>query len=181
MEDFTLPDSPRSEYVQDICLANRYTGKIFYDKLSFIFIEMLNFVKGPKELYPELDKWLYALKHLTEFKQRRKYLSGREFDQLFNLARYTNLTKEERRMYNASLKYKWDNKNVRDYEVSKGREEGREEGRKEERTKADEEKREMAIKLALDMLTDSEPIEKIIKYTKLTLKEIESLSSINEV
>ncbi|MNL38009.1 hypothetical protein D3C87_1601880 [compost metagenome] len=73
-------------------------------------------------------------------------------------------------MYNTSLKYKWDNKNVRDYEVSKGREE--------ERAKADEEKREIAIKLALDMLTDNEPIEKIIKYTKLTLKEIESINEV---
>ena len=28
-------------------------------------------------------------------------------------------------MYNASLKYKWDNKNVRDYEKNKAREEER--------------------------------------------------------
>jgi hypothetical protein len=42
------------------------------------------------------------------------------FDQLFDLARYANLTKEERDMYNASLKYKWDNKNVRDYAAKKG-------------------------------------------------------------
>src|SRR5690606_32069319 len=26
LEDFTLPDSPKSEYIQDICLANRFTG-----------------------------------------------------------------------------------------------------------------------------------------------------------
>jgi hypothetical protein len=51
----------------------------------------------------------------------------------------------------------------------------REEGRKEERTKADGEKREMAIKLALEMLADKEPLAKIIKYTKLTGEEIEAL------
>jgi predicted transposase/invertase (TIGR01784 family) len=170
LEDFTLPDSIKSEYIQDICLANRYTGKIFYDKLTLMFIELLNFVRKPHELHTQLDKWIYALKHLTEFKQRPEYLNGPEFDQLFNLAEYANLTREERDMYNTSLKYKWDNKNVRDYEVSKGREE--------ERAKADEEKREIAIKLALDMLTDNEPIEKIIKYTKLTLKEIESINEV---
>ncbi|MNL48896.1 hypothetical protein D3C87_1717830 [compost metagenome] len=74
-------------------------------------------------------------------------------------------------MYNASLKYKWDNKNVRDYEVNKGREEGKAEGREEERAKAREEKLEMAI----EMLADNEPIDKIAKYTKLSRKEIEAL------
>lgn len=42
-------------------------------------------------------------------------------------------------MYNASLKYKWDNKNVRDYEKNKAREE--------ERAKWREEKLKMVIKL----------------------------------
>ncbi|MOA39800.1 PD-(D/E)XK nuclease family transposase [compost metagenome] len=132
---------------------------------------MLNFVKEPHELDTKLDKWIYALKHLAEFKQRPEYLSGPEFDQLFNLAEYANLTRKERDMYNASLKYKWDNKNVRDYEVNKGREEGKAEGREEERAKAREEKLEMAI----EMLADNEPIDKIAKYTKLSRKEIEAL------
>lgn len=171
LEDFTLPDSLKSECLQDICLVNRYTGKIFYDKLSFIFIELLNFVKEADELDTELDKWLYVLKHLTEFEQLPAYLSSPEFDQLFNLAKYANLTKEERAMYNASLKYKWDNKNVRDYEVSKGREEGLKEGL----AKVEREKREMAIQLALEMLTDNVSIDKISKYTKLSKEEIEAL------
>ena len=65
--------------------------------------------------------------------------SGPEFEKLFILARYANLTKEERAMYNASLKAKWDNKNVMDYAVEQGVERGREEGiakgREEERLK----------------------------------------------
>ena len=56
LEDFRLPDSIKSEFLQDVCLANRHTGKIFYDKLGFIFIEMLNFVKKPEDLDIELDK-----------------------------------------------------------------------------------------------------------------------------
>jgi predicted transposase/invertase (TIGR01784 family) len=160
LEDFTLPDSIKSEYLQDICLANRHTGKIFYNKLSLMFIELLNFVKEPYELYTELDKWIYALKHLTEFEQRPEYLYGAEFDQLFNLAEYANLTREERDMYNASLKYKWDNKNVRDYEVSKGREEG---------------EHKKAVEMAMEMLANNESIDKILKYTKLSREEIEVL------
>lgn len=162
LQNFNLPDTPKYEYLQDICLANRHTGKIFYDKLSFIFIELLNFVKKPHELHTELDKWLYALKHLTEFKRRPAYLSGPEFDQLFALAKYANLTEEERDMYNTSLKRKWDNKNVLDYAVEQGQ------------LKA---KHEQAIEMAKEMLAANEPIEKIIKYTKLSADEIKALQS----
>lgn len=160
LEDFRLPDGIKTEYLQDICLANRHTGKIFYDKLSFIFIEMLNFVKGPADIQTELDKWLYTLKHLTEFKYRPEYLSGPEFDQLFNLAKYANLTKEEQVMYNASLKRKWDNKNVLDYAVA---------------TAEQKAKHEKAIEMARKMLTANEPLDKVVEYTGLTIEQIESL------
>ncbi|WP_370583061.1 PD-(D/E)XK nuclease family transposase [Pedobacter sp. MC2016-24] len=159
-----------------ICLANSHTGKIIYDKLSLIFIEMINFFKGLEQLETDIDRWLYALKHLTEFRTRPAYLSGPEFDQLFNLAQYANLTKKEKAMYDASLKYKWDNKNVRDYEVSKGREEGREqgraEGREEERSKALEDKREIALELKKTGLD----LDFIAKTTKLSLEEIQGLN-----
>jgi len=164
LEDFNLPDSPKFEYVQDICLANRYTGKIFYDKLGFIFIGLLNFVKRQDELDSELDQWLYVLKHLTEFNKRPKYLSSSEFDQLFDLAKYANLTEEEREMYNVSLKRKWDNKNVMDYAVETAEAEGIARG---------EHKR--AVEMAREMLSDNAPVVKISKYTKLSVEEIEAL------
>lgn len=155
-----MPDSPKYEYLQDICLANRYTGKIFYDKLSFIFIEMPNFVKKPHELHTELDKWLYALKHLTEFKKQPVYLTGPEFDQFFALAKYANLTKEERDMYNTSLKQKWDNKNVLDYAVEQAKQKG---------------EYKKAIEMAKEMLADGFPIDQIVKYTKLSEEEVQAI------
>lgn len=172
LENFNLPDTPRYEYLQDICLANRHTGKIFYDKLSFIFIEMRNFVKKPHELHTELDKWLYALKHLTEFKKQPVYLSGPEFDHFFALAKYAGLTKEERDMYNTSLKQKWDNKNVMDYAVAQGKLQGKLQGELQGRLEGElKAKREMAAKL----LAKNTPIEEIIELTGLSKEEIESL------
>lgn len=161
LEDFNLPDCSRTEYVQDIGLANRYTGEIFYDKLSFIFIQMLNFVKKPDELETDLDKWLYALKHLTEFKKRPEYLSGPEFDQLFNLASYANLTKKEKEMYNTSLKYKWDNKNVLDYAVGEAEKKG---GHRK------------AIEMALKLKAKHTHLGEIAELTDLSIAEIEALS-----
>jgi predicted transposase/invertase (TIGR01784 family) len=40
LEDFTLDDSPEDKYLHDICLCNRDTGEIFYDKLGYTYIEL---------------------------------------------------------------------------------------------------------------------------------------------
>jgi predicted transposase/invertase (TIGR01784 family) len=160
LEDFNLPGNSKTKYLQDICLVDKATGKIFYDKLSLMFITMLNFVKEPHELDTKLDKWLYALKHLIEFKQRPDFLSEAEFDELFNLAKYANLTREERNMYNASLKHKWDNKNVRDYERNKAREEG---------------KREEILKMVFKLKAKSISTDEIAELTGLSVEEIEAM------
>lgn len=160
LEDFNLPGNSKTKYLQDICLVDKATGKIFYDKLSLMFITMLNFVKEPHELDTKLDKWLYALKHLIEFKQRPDFLSEAEFDELFNLAKYANLTREERNMYNASLKYKWDNKNVRDYERNKAREEG---------------KREEILKMVFKLKAKSISTDEIAELTGLSVEEIQAV------
>ena len=53
------------------------------------------------------------------------------------------------------------------------REEGREEGRKEGRI---EEKERREIQMAIEMLANKEPIEKIVKYSHLTVEQIKELS-----
>jgi predicted transposase/invertase (TIGR01784 family) len=66
--------------------------------------------------------------------------------------------------YQQSLKIQRDNysalKTAEDRAEAKGRVEG---------------KHENAIEMALEMKKDGEPISKIIKYTKLTIEEIEAL------
>lgn len=41
--------------------------------------------------------------------------------------------------------------------------------------KADMEKKEMAIETARQMLAENEPVDKIVRYTKPSIKEIEAL------
>jgi hypothetical protein len=139
---------------------------------------MISFVKRPAELDTDLDKWLYLLKHLTEFPERPKYLSGSEFDPLFDLAEYANLNEEERNMYNQSLKHKWDNENAMDYAIETAVEEERAKAEKEKaelKAKAEQEKKEIAIQMARKMLTAKEPLRKITEYTGLSIQEIEGL------
>ncbi len=88
------------------------------------------------------------------------YLRKPIFEKLFSIAEYTNLTKEEKTMYDSNLKRKWDNKNVVDYAVQEAREE--------ERKKAQED-------IAREMIKDGVPVEQISKFTKLSIEEIEVL------
>lgn len=116
------------EYLHDICLCNRYTGEIFYDHLGYTFIELSKFVKTETELSSELDNWLFVLKNMSRIDKIPVYLRKPIFEKLFNIAAYSNLTKEEKTMYDSHLKSKWDNKNVLDYAKKEGRIEGIKEG-----------------------------------------------------
>jgi len=92
LEDFTLEDSPADAYLHDICLCNRDTGEIFYDKLGYTYIELSFFVKTDTDL----DKWLYFLKNMPRMDRLPVYLRKPIFEKLFSIAEYTNLTKEEK-------------------------------------------------------------------------------------
>ncbi len=118
LEDFTLEGSPEHTCLHDICLCNRDTGEIFYDKLGYTYIELSKFVKTDAELETDLHKWLYVLKNMSSMDKIPVYLRKPVFEKLFSIAEYTNLTKEEKTMYDSSLKIKWDNQSVLDYAVS---------------------------------------------------------------
>jgi predicted transposase/invertase (TIGR01784 family) len=160
LEDFTLDNNLAGEYLHDICLCNRDTGEIFYNKLGYTYIELRNFVKTETELDTDLDKWLYFLKNLPGMDRLPVYLRKPIFEKLFSIAEYTNLSKEEKEMYDSSMKHKWDNKNVVDY----AREEGKLEGKLEE-----------ARKIARELRKEGLAIEFIAKTTGLSIEEIEGL------
>ena len=164
LEDFTLQISPGREYLHDIYLCNRETGEIFYDKLGYTYIELRKFVKEGPELETDLDKWLYLLKNMSRMDKIPVYLRKPIFEKLFSIAEYTNLTKEEKTMYDSSLKYKWDNKNVLDYAKEEGIQEGIEKGKLEE-----------AREIAREMKKDGLPFEQVSKFTKLSIEEIKKL------
>jgi predicted transposase/invertase (TIGR01784 family) len=168
LEDFTLEDSHADAYLHDICLCNRDTGEIFYDKLGYTYIELSKFVKTEVDLHGDLDKWLFFLKNMSRMDKLPVYLRKPIFEKLFNIAEYSNLTKEERNMYDSSLKYKWDNKNVIDYAreegIAVGLEQGIEQGKLEE-----------ARQIAQEMKKDGLPTAQIVKFTKLSIEEIEKL------
>src|ERR1700712_3150845 len=84
LEDFTLQISDGKEYLHDICLCNRETGEIFYDKLGYTYIELRKFVKEEPELVTDLDKWLYVLKNISRMDKIPIYVRKPIFEKLFS-------------------------------------------------------------------------------------------------
>ena len=168
LDGFTLEDTPETAYLHDICLCYRNSGAVFYPGLEYIFMELLKFVKTEDELETDLDRWLYVLKNMSRMQKIPVYLRKPIFEKVFQIASYSNLTKEEKRMYDISLKRKWDNQNALAYARKEGIEEGIREGQK----KGEYEK---ALEMARVMKKDGLSVSVISKYTQLSEEEIGKL------
>ena len=126
--DFTFDDyesePERSQVVHEIKLKNQHNA-VFYDKLTFIYLEMPNFRKTEAELTTRLDKWLYFIQNLVDLTEIPRIFGGEEvFVKAFHKAELVNLDPAEKAGYDASLKIYRDLKGV----IDTAREEGREEG-----------------------------------------------------
>jgi predicted transposase/invertase (TIGR01784 family) len=194
--DFTFSDKDKDKtIVNRVQLIDKADCKVFYDKLTFIFIQIPNFNKTIDELETRLDRWLYVLKNLEKFDRIPEKIKDRVFKKVFKIAEYHQLSKNERAAYEDSLKYYRDLKNSFDTAEQDGFEKAeklyetklkeaqkreaeerkqREEAQKRE-AEAQKEKAEAMLKLGKRMKKYGEPIEEIQKETGLSKEEIEKL------
>ncbi len=157
----------KSEVVHTIKLKNQH-GKTFYDKLTYIYVEMPNFNKPEDNLSSRLDKWLFFIKNLEDFQSIPSIFSDKIFVKAFEKAELAKFGQEEMDKYEASLKVYRDLYSVIDSAFIEGKSEGLEEGRQ---AGLQEGKYNMA-KLLKD---NGVQIELIIQTTGLTREEIELL------
>lgn len=136
----------------DIKLSDTETNAVFYDKLTFIYLEMPKFKKSVDELETRFDKWLYVLRNLNRLDKVPEKLRERVFDKLFEAAEIARFTPEQIRSYEDSLKYYRDMKNSLD-------------------TARDEK----TIEIAKNALQEGLSIDLIVKLTGLSRKQIEGL------
>lgn len=54
----------------DVMLVDMKSKQLFYDKLTFIYLEMPKFLKKESELEDMFDKWLYAIRNLDSLMKR---------------------------------------------------------------------------------------------------------------
>lgn len=170
--DFIFDDHrAEHELLHFVELKNQHC-EVFYDKLKFIYIELPKFDKTEAELTTHFDKWLFVFRHLSHLQDRPKALQEKIFQKLFEAAEIAKFTQKEREIYEDSLKYYRDMKNVVDTAREEGREEGREKGIMEGIEKG---KKECLLEIARMMKKAGESTEKIRRYTGLSEDEIEVL------
>jgi predicted transposase/invertase (TIGR01784 family) len=122
--DFTFDDyeteTERNEVVHNIKLKNQ-NGKVFYDKLTFIYLEMPNFKQSEKELETRLDKWLYFIKNLEDFQSIPAIFTDEVFNKAFEKAELAKFGQTELANYENSLKIYRDLKGVIDTAFDEGK------------------------------------------------------------
>ena len=64
-------DEGNTDYMRrEVKLMDTHTKEVFYDKLTYIYLEMPKFRKTEQELVTDFDKWLYAIKNLATLMDR---------------------------------------------------------------------------------------------------------------
>lgn len=158
--NFSFDNSDEEYFHHEVKLVDLYTHKVFYDKLTFVYLEMPKFNKTEDELESMFDKWLFVLRNLASLLERPRALQNRVFDRLFETAEIAKFTKTELSEY-------WDSlKNFRDWYsvISTAEKKGREEGEKKK-----------AMEVARYLKSSATSIELIVGATGLSKEEIEIL------
>ena len=131
--DFVFPNNEYSPgcYHHTVKLVDVEDKHVFYNKLTYVYLEMPKFTKKEDELATMFDKWLYVLRNLSRLLERPAALQERVFTRLFEQAEIAKLTKEERDEYAESVKVYRDLINVVNTAERKGKKQGFAEGRAE--------------------------------------------------
>jgi len=164
--NFKFPDGeyPADKFVHEIKLKDVEDNHVFYNKLTFLYLEMPKFNKREDELLTMFDKWMYVLRNLSRLLERPKALQDRVFQKVFEQAEIAQYTPEERREYEASVKNYWDYYSTMKTAVDKAKTERRAEGRLEER-----------IANARSLKENGVPLDLIARSLGLTATEIAAL------
>ena len=166
--NFTFNDTDGDYFHHEVKLVDLYTHKVFYDKLTFIYLEMPKFNKKEDELESMFDKWLFVLRNLSSLFERPRALQNRVFDRLFEAAEIAKFNPKELGEYWESLKNFRDWYSVMSTQLKKGREEGLKEGLEQGR-------KEECFKNAKKMKQTGIAFDVIAQVTGLSIGEIASL------
>ena len=179
--EFKIDDD--DNYLKKIQLCNVDNKKVFYDKLTYYYLEMPKFKKSEKELSTHLDYWLWYLNNssnITSIPKKQK--EDKIIKEAFDVAEFLALDKDRQFAYQQNLKARLDYINVMNYAKkearrvgkAEGRKEGLERGREEERIKAQKKLKQEKLDIAKNLL-DILDINTISKKTGLGVDEIKSL------
>lgn len=170
--NFTFDHQDEGHYHHEVKLLDTRTKEVFYDKLTFIYLEMPKFNKGEGELDTMFDKWLFVLKNLSRLMERPAALQERVFRHLFEAAEIARFSRRELQEYEESLKVYRDWFSVITTAENKGLAKGLRKGWREGLKEGVKEGiRQVARNMKLNGMSE----EQIMQATGLDEVEIESL------
>ena len=104
--DFIFEEDKKEtdKFLYRVKLSDIETKKVFYDKLTFVYVEMPKFNKTIDECETHFDKWLYVIKNLPRLERIPDKLKEKIFSKLFKEAEIANLKPAQVREYEESLK-----------------------------------------------------------------------------
>lgn len=160
--DFAI-DEAEKQYLTKVQLKDE-NNQVFYDKLTYYYIQIPHFKKQEKELSNHLEYWLYYLRHLADIEAMPSSFKQDEIlKEAFDIAEFVALSKDKQFAYHLDLKARLDYKNVIDY--------AKQQAAKESAEKATKEATLNIAKQLLDVLDK----ETIALKTGLSIEEIEQL------
>ncbi|MBI5218773.1 MAG: PD-(D/E)XK nuclease family transposase [Bacteroidia bacterium] len=171
--DFVFDDTKKNEeyFHWEVKLMDTKHKAVFFDKLTYIYLELPKFTKTIDQIETRFEKWLYILKNLPKLDRLPEKLKEKIFQKVFKIAEIAKFSQVQLMKYEDSLKEYRDIFSVMETQRKKGIKEGVEKGKMEERKKQYQEK----IQLARLMISQKETITKIIKYTGLSKQQIVKL------
>lgn len=122
--DFTFDEKRKQKSsLSKVQLKDQYC-RIFYDKLTYILIEMPLFKKTENELENHFEKWLYFLKHLEDFETIPQILKEPVFIKGFEAAEIANFNENQLWEYEESLRVYRDFRGVIANSIEEGEKKG---------------------------------------------------------
>mgnify|MGYP002519744374 CR=1 FL=1 len=144
-------------------LYEERSRRLLTDRVTFIFIELPRFMKTIDELDGNVLEGMYfCFKNMSVLDERPKVLTHQIFSKIFEVSELYNMDQDTRDKVIHKMTTERDLRNQMAYARQEAIEEGLTEARAE---------------VARGMLADGMPVDKIAKYTNLSIEEIEALKS----
>ncbi len=159
------------DVVQYLSLSNEEHPEIRYNFINLVFVRLTKFNKSLDECESFRDRLIFALRHAHEFKERPEQLSGKLFERLFSIAKFTNFTPEEQSEYWSTMMNKYDQQAA----LISAKKEGREEGIAIGEAGKEEVRQETLAQTAHKMKAKGLHASLIAEITGLSVAEIERL------
>ena len=162
--DFELEKSLNSNnsVLSRVQLLNTETFDVFYNKLTYIYLEVPKFKKAEHELESLFDKWLFLLRNMERLHNIPINIKEHIFMKFLEKAELAKLSDEDRFKYERSLKVYRDDLLV----MTTAREEAFEDG-----------SNKRAKQIAIKLLKRGESIPDIMEITGLSFEEIMELKA----